>query len=194
MRKYVGKYHGRLTTPCGEFLIEDADGNPVPLIIWQVPRELMREDDSGEEHNLAIQTNYFLFIETRDLEIGNQYSIRLPDANFESTEDERFRVLWKTINGYSIALGSALPNDDEKHRQVFAKMEAEGKSLYRDTREYDESQFTQYDVEYLDDMSGFAFHLINNTVPQIIFSLAWIESEPDQQESYEDAVIVAVDH
>lgn len=53
---------------------------------------------------------------------------------------------------------------------------------------YDESKFIGYDVEMMDDCSGFQFHMITNHFSEITFTVAWIKSEPGYEDEYEGAV------
>ena len=54
--------------------------------------------------------------------------------------------------------------------------------------QYDTSRFKEYDVEMSDDCSGYSFYLIDDTISEIFFSVAWIKSNGVDDLEYESAV------
>lgn len=105
--------------------------------------------------------------------------------------DERTECVSGCSNGYCIALGCYSPNDDEKMKQAYDYSEKKGVLKYKFIEmppKYDESKFIGYDVEMMDDCSGFQFHMITNHFSEITFTVAWIKSEPGYEDEYEGAV------
>lgn len=53
---------------------------------------------------------------------------------------------------------------------------------------YDESGFIEYAVERLKDDSGFSFRLLDDSIPEIVFPVAWVKNKQEGLWEYEDAV------
>lgn len=105
--------------------------------------------------------------------------------------DEHTEAVSGTANGYSIAIGSYDPNDDEKLDQAYEYTEKLGDlagNMIICPPKYDESRFERYDVDMLEDYSGFRFHLIDGSERKLYFSIAWIKNELSDPSEYEAAV------
>lgn len=189
-------YHNirSLSTPCGEITVTDETG---ALCRFSVRKNLFCPDYNlfyGTEKEEAVNTdtNYEICIHTDDLITGHMYKISLTGCRLQfGDSDEHTEAVSGTWNGYSIAIGSYDPNDAEKLRQADAYSKAQG-PLARTgivlPSQYDESRFVQYDVEMLEDRSGFRFRLIDRSIPEITFSAAWIENKYEDSLEYEAAV------
>lgn len=95
------------------------------------------------------------------------------------------------MNGYSIAIGSYDPNDAEKMEQAYKYSKKQGfpaHNMIVPPSQYDESQFVEYDVEMLKDYSGFSFRLLENSIQEIKFPVAWIKNKYENLLDYEAAV------
>lgn len=107
--------------------------------------------------------------------------------------DEHTEAVSGTSNGYSIAIGAYDPNDDEKHWQACEysskQPEIARQRIIVPPPLYDESSFVKYDVEMLKNYSGFAFRLLDRSIQEINFPVAWVENKYKGLELYyEDAV------
>ena len=187
-------YHNirSLPTPCGEITVRDENGEPCR---FSVKKSLFCSDytlyyGTEEEEAVNTDTNYHICIHTEDLAIGHVYKTSLTGCRLRfGDSDEHTQAVSGTSNGYSIAIGSYDPNDDEKLRQAYAHSKKLGvRHRIVNPPQYDESRFVQYDVEMLEDYSGFWFRLIDRSIPEITFSVAWIENKYEDSLEYEAAV------
>lgn len=181
----------KLTTPCGEITITDANGN---LLEFELQDNLFRcdysyEDDTGNLILLNTPTNYAIVIPISALDNHSEYRISLAGCKMHyGCSDEHTECVSGRSNGFCIAIGAYDINDDEKISQMEAYWHAKGYYGYiQALSQYDERSFHCYDVEMLDDYSGFRFHLIDRCAPKIEFTVAWmkITGDPDY---CEDAV------
>lgn len=184
----------KLVTPCGIVTIADKSNNCIPFTVrknqFDHPYEF--KDAQGKMVKLSTNTNYELVIKTSDLAKGIEYRIMLKGAQLEYGDaDEYVECISGCLNGYCIAIGAWLPNDDEKLRQAEEYSEKMGFLKYNSIVEppqYDTSRFKEYDVEMSDDRSGYSFYLIDDTISEISFSIAWIKSNGVDDLEYESAV------
>lgn len=188
------QYNGELKTPCGNILVIDEDNAYIPFHIEKNKFDCDYEFENAEGQTKVINTdtNYALVIKASSLKYGTRYRIYMPDTKLEfGDSDERTECVSGCSNGYCIAIGAYSPNDDEKQEQAYAYSEKMGFLKHRfiqDPPSFDESKFTEYDVERLNDNSGFSFHLIDNKCSEIRFYVAWIRSEENYEADYEGAV------
>lgn len=183
-----------LPTPCGEITVRDENGEPCR---FSVEKNFFCSDytlyhGTEEEEAVNTDTNYDICIHTEDLAIGHVYKIALTGCRLRfGDSDEHTQAVSGTSNGYSIAIGSYDPNDEEKLDQAYAYSREQGflsRIGIMPPPQYDESRFVQYDVEMLEDHSGFWFRLIDRSLPEVTFSVAWIKNEHDDPWAYEGAV------
>lgn len=110
--------------------------------------------------------NYLIVIDASVLQLGCEYKIFLVGTKLNyGDSDERTECVSGCSNGYCIALGCYSPNDDEKMKQAYDYSEKKGVLKYKFIEmppKYDESKFIGYDVEMMDDCSGFQFHMITS--------------------------------
>lgn len=188
------QYNGVLRTPCGNILVVDEDNTYIPFHIEKNKFDCDYEFENAEGKTKVINTdtNYALVIKTSSLKYGTRYQIYMTDTKLEfGDSDERTECVSGCSNGYCIAIGAYSPNDDEKQEQAYAYSKKMGFLKHRfiqDPPTFDESKFTKYDVERLDDNSGFSFHLIDDKCSEIRFYVAWIRSEKSYEVHYEGAV------
>ena len=181
-----------LSTPCGEITVTDEDGKRCVFSVKQNP---YRPDwhlfcgTDGEEI-LNTDTNYLLCIQASDLVLGRTYKICLTgDPLHFGDSDEHTEAVSGTFNGYSIAIGAYDPNDDEKLDQASRYSKKQGfHGVIVSLSQYDESRFVQYDVEMLENYSGFSFRLLENSVQEIKFPIAWVKNKHRNLPDYEAAV------
>ena len=183
-----------LVTPCGVMTIVDKNSNCIPFTVrknlFDCPYSF--KNAQGETVTLHTDTNYEIVIKTSDLEKGVMHQILLKGTQLVyGDSDEHTECISGCSNGYCIAIGAWLPNDDEKLRQAEEYSEKMGflkHNLIVEPHQYDTSKFREYDVEMLDDSSGYSFYLIDDTISEIFFSVAWIKSNGVDDLKYESAV------
>lgn len=169
-----------LLTPCGEITVRNENREKCRFSVRKnvFCSEYSLFYGTKNEESIHTDTNYLLCIHTDDLVVGNTYKICLKGSQLHyGDSDEHTEAVSGSANGYSIAIGSYDPNDAEKICQALIS-----------TAQYDKSRFVQYDVEMLDDYSGFSFRLLENSVQEIIFPVAWVENECEGIADYEGAV------
>ena len=183
-----------LVTPCGVITIVDKNNNCIPFTVrknlFDCPYSF--KNTQGKTVTLHTDTNYEIVIKTSDLEKGVMHQIRLKGTQLVyGDSDEHTECISGCSNGYCIAIGTWLPNDDEKLQQAEEYSEKMGFLKYNSIIEppqYDTSRFKEYDVEMSDDCSGYSFYLIDDTISEIFFSVAWIKSNGVDDLEYESAV------
>lgn len=183
-----------LVTPCGILTIADKNNNCIPFTVrknlFDCPYSF--KNAQGETVTLHTDTNYEIVIKTSDLEKGVLHQILLKGTQLVyGDSDEHTECISGCSNGYCIAIGTWLPNDDEKLQQAEEYSEKMGFLKYNSIIEppqYDTSRFKEYDVEMSDDCSGYSFYLIDDTISEIFFSVAWIKSNGVDDLEYESAV------
>ena len=183
-----------LVTPCGVITIVDKNNNCIPFTVrknlFDCPYSF--KNTQGETVTLHTDTNYEIVIKTSDLEKGVMHQIRLKGTQLVyGDSDEHTECISGCSNGYCIAIGTWVPTDDEKLQQAEEYSEKMGFLKYNSIIEppqYDTSRFKEYDVEMSDDCSGYSFYLIDDTISEIFFSVAWIKSNGVDDLEYESAV------
>ena len=190
----MNKPYFSLQTPCGDIIIEDDRGNRIPFGIERNGFDCSYDIMNGiaPQRPVNTDTNYLIVIDASVLQLGCEYKIFLEGTKLNyGDSDERTECVSGCSNGYCIALGCYSPNDDEKMKQAYDYSEKKGVLKYKFIEmppKYDESKFIGYDVEMMDDCSGFQFHMITNHFSEITFTVAWIKSEPGYEDEYEGAV------
>lgn len=184
-----------LPTPCGEITVVDENNRRCRFSVRKNPYSPDYHMFYGTENEKPINTdtNYLLCVCADDLELKNTYRICLTGTALHyGDSDEHTEAVSGTANGYSIAIGAYDPNDDEKISQAYEYSSAQGylaqKRLVPPSR-YDESRFERYVVEMPEDHSGFSFRLLERSVKEIIFRVAWVKhNENAEYSEYEAAV------
>lgn len=178
-----------LPTPCGEITVTDNKGSRIPFTLQKsiIDTDYHVFEHTQNEKAVHIEHAYLLTIDIDHLQKEILYQIRLNGAKLRyGYSDESTECISGSSNGYSIAIGAFDPNDDEKVAQAFSYSKAQGITYaIVPPPEYDESKFSQYDVEMLEDFSGFWFRLIDTQHPIIQFPVAWIKNEPGAEIEYE---------
>lgn len=184
-----------LSTPCGQISVVDENDRKYRFSVEKSPYSPDYHLFYGTENEKAINTdtNYYLYVHTDNLVLKHTYKIFLTGTILHyGDSDEHTEAVSGTANGYSIAIGSYDPNDDEKIRQAFEYSSAQEhlpQNMIVQPPQYDESCFEEYDVEMLEDYSGFSFRLLERSVKEIVFRVAWVKNDEYTASSeYEDAV------
>ena len=184
----------KLVTPCGVITIVDKNHNCIPFAVQKNPFDCPYsfKNAQGQTVTLHTDTNYKIVIKTSDLQKEVTHQIALKGAQLRyGDSDEHTECISGCSNGYCIAIGTWLPNDDEKLWQAEDYSERMGflkRNSIIEPPQYDTSKFKEYDVEMSDDCSGYTFYLIDDTISEIFFSVAWIKSNGVDELEYESAV------
>lgn len=184
----------KLVTPCGVITIVDKNNNCIPFAVQKNPFDCPYsfKNAQGQTVTLHTDTNYKIVIKTSDLQKEVTHQIVLKGAQLRyGDSDEHTECISGCSNGYCIAIGTWLPNDDEKLWQAEDYSERMGflkRNSIIELPQYDTSKFKEYDVEMSDDCSGYTFYLIDDTISEIFFSVAWIKSNGVDELEYESAV------
>lgn len=190
----MDKTFKELMMPCGKVTVADEDGTCIPFAIrknlFDCPYEF--EDRAGTKVTLKPDASFSLAVAASDLTRGKFYHIMLEGTKLGyGDSDEKTECLSACTNGYCIALGTYLLNDDEKLEQAWSHSRRMGLLKYHSLAappEYNTGQFSGYDVEMSDDGSGFRFYLIDDSISEISFEIAWIKSDGINAPEYESAV------
>lgn len=191
---WIHRHIDSLPTPCGEITVTDGTGSRIRFSVKANPFRPDYHLFYGTEKEEAINTdtNYLICIQSCDLIKSHVYKICLTGSQLQyGDSDEHTEAVSGTSSGYSIAIGACDPNDDEKMKQAYEHSEKHGflaHNIIVSPSRYDESQFVQYDVEMLTDHSGFSFHLIESSIEEISFPVAWIKNRYKNLLDYEAAV------
>lgn len=183
-----------LSTPCGEIMVTDENEKKIRFSVKENPYRPDYRLFYGTENEEVVNTNtnYLICIQACDLMIGHMYKICIKGGQLHfGSSDEHTAAVSGTLNGYSIAIGSYDPNDEEKLEQAYKYSEKQGflaRNMIIHPSQYDESQFVEYDVEMLENHSGFAFRLLDDSIQEIEFPVAWIKNEYENLLDYEEAV------
>lgn len=194
--EHARKHRNRrvLFTPCGDILVVDRAGKQIPFTVKEnsYGTDYELTNSKGERKDVNTKTKYDVLLDVADLTLDEEYKICLHGAKLHyGDSDEHTECVSGSANGYSIAIGAYDPNDEDKMDQAYAYSKATGylaKRVLVCPPEYDESKFIRYDVEMLEDCSGFRFRLIDLSWPTVIFPVAWIKNEPGEEMYYEGAV------
>ena len=184
----------KLVTPCGVITIVDKNNNCIPFAVQKNPFDCPYsfKNAQGQTVTLHTDTNYKIVIKTSDLQKEVTHQIVLKGAQLRyGDSDEHTECISGCSNGCCIAIGTWLPNDDEKLWQAEDYSERMGflkRNSIIEPPQYDTSKLKEYDVEMTDDCSGYTFYLIDDTISEIFFSVAWIKSNGVDELEYESAV------
>ena len=189
---WIYRHITSLETPCGEIIVTNQNNQRCRFSIKKNPYcpDYHLFYGTIKEKTFNTDTNYLLCINTDDLKLKHIYKVYLSSGNLHfGDSDEHTEAVSGTLNGYSIAIGAYDPNDDEKMRQAEKYSSENGFSgVIIPPPQYDESRFVEYDVEMLKDYSGFYFRLLDHSIQEIRFPIAWIKNEYEGQLEYEAAV------
>lgn len=191
---WIYRHIDSLLTPCGEINVTNEAGKRIRFSIKANPFDPDYHLFYGteKEETLDTDTNYLLCIQTCDLSIGQVYKISLTGSRLSyGDSDEHTEAVSGTANGYSIAIGAYDPNDDEKQGQAYKRSKRSGflsQGKIELPAKYDESKFVKYDVEMLEDHAGFSFRLLECSVEEIAFPVAWVKHKYKNLPDYEAAV------
>ncbi|PWM59533.1 MAG: hypothetical protein DBX91_06080 [Subdoligranulum variabile] len=183
-----------LETPCGTICIMDEAGGKLPFSLRENPYrpDYCYAEVKGIEREIQTKTNYLIVVDPTSLRYGETYRIALTGTPLAWGDSDERRVCVSGIaNGYSIALGAYDPNEKEKLRQGYGHSKEAGTQ----TRQaalgalvFEKEDFVRYDIEMLDDASGFRFRRIDDDRREITFPVAWVKNVSGEEEKCQSAV------
>lgn len=131
--------------------------------IFSSDYEIYDEDNKTILTHIFADANYQIRIATSNLKIEENYIIKFDGGTFHyNSGDEHTTSLTGTFRGYSLGLGAYDPNDNKKMEQayVYSKEKRFLKQKFiMEPSKYDTSEFVQYSLDVLDEMSGLFFHI-----------------------------------
>lgn len=190
---YIFKNIRQLKTPIGYFAIYDREAIPFSVTrnLFNLSSQVYNERGNiiGEIHT---ETNYTIELAAKDLEIGQEYHINFSAGTWKyCNSGQNTTCLCTIIDNWAVGIGAYDPTDSEKQQQQWAYSRQHGFLEYGNLTEppaYDESQFSAYTVCETEDSSGFRFRLIDRTMEQITFEVAWVKIDKYPTIEYESAL------
>lgn len=192
--EWIYRQINRLSTPCGEISVVDGQGRKCRFSVRNNPYQTDYRlfCGTGRERVLHTETNFLLCVPASELRLGETCQVRLTGTRLGfGGSDEHTEAVSGSANGCSIAIGAYDPNDDEKQRQAYEYSQQQGflaRRMILPPPQYDKSRFVGYEVDMLEDYSGFRFRRLEKTVQEICFTVAWVACEPEHCTEYEAAV------
>ncbi len=187
-----------LATPFGMLRCLNKDYQPIPFQTTCIEKQYSTAVyDEICERWTSVKPEYQsnIIIRTDELRIGESYIIRLDgDYSFgfgASDENSISNVI--TYNDCTLSFGAYDPNDDGKDRQAVPYYKNGVRIGFKPPEQYDISEFRGYLLNVLPDWSGFVFQLLDRTMPEVRFRIAWIkhdESIVTDDVYYENAIYV----
>ena len=181
-------------TPCGILRLTASDGSTVPFQIQQDiwEREITAFDEFQQEYiRLDTAQQYTVRIDAFSLKRHAEYVFRIDGAypfSYGDSDECALANLCST-GSVTLSLGAADLNDAEKCRQAVPVMRGGVRIGLREPEQYDISKFSGYALFPLADQTGFRLTVLDDTVREIPFRLAWI---PHTAEGADQAAYAAV--
>ena len=181
-------------TPCGVLRFRDDKGNILP---FQIRQEIWEEDASvydniaGKWVPLDSQDQYSVCIPARDLTVGSEYEMRLyGDYNYTYGDSDECAVAsLVTADDVTLSLGACDLNEDEKNRQAVPDFVDGEQNGWKYPETFDTSKMSGYLLFVLPDWSGYRFRLLDDTVSEIRFRLAWVPHNIEYAEPEDYAAV-----
>ena len=166
-------------TPCGTLRLTDAAGQALP---FQITQEILPYPASvydivtGTRVPVQTEHQYTVKIPVSELSVGAEYTLYLDGAFAYAygDSDECAIANAVTADGYTLSLGAQDLNDAEKDRQAVPVLRDGVQVGWKPPAQYDESRFRKYALFVLPDWSGYRFRLLDRSLTEIQFRLAWI--------------------
>ncbi len=182
-------------TPCGIFRCFDSNKNIISFAIKPIDRVYKTtvydeiQSDWVEVDNICKN----ICIPANTLKIGENYTCRLcGDYKYSfGASDENAIANIVTSNNFSLSLGAYDPNDGIKYRQYIPIYDGNVKVGWKPPEHYDTSEFHGYLLSGLPDWSGFSFKMLDYSLTEVIFRIAWIKHDENlvtEIYDYENAI------
>ncbi|MBR5371103.1 MAG: hypothetical protein IK130_02705 [Oscillospiraceae bacterium] len=166
-------------TPGGILRCTDSAGTDLPFCV--IPLEQSCDTkvfDLITEEWIPVRpaAQYEILIDTDAMPIGAIFTLRLhSDLHYQyGASDENALCTLVSDSVFSLSLGAFDPNDAEKDRQAIPFYQNGTRVGLREPAQYDTAAFRGYLLTALPDWSGFTVQLLDRSIPQIRFRLAWI--------------------
>lgn len=185
-----------LHTPCGTLRCTNKDNTIVPFRSIQLDshyKTAVYDEIQSDCVTVVPEYQSTISIDISNLRIGAAYIIRL-NGDFSygfGASDENAISNVITHNDYSLSIGAYDPNDGEKDKQCVSVYDKGVRIGSKPPEHYDESKFNGYLLSVLPDWSGFSFQIIDRTLSEALFRIAWIKHNDDlvaEISDYENAV------
>ena len=168
-----------LQTPCGILRCKNQHGTDVPF--QAIPLE---HDFQAAVYDLISETwipvkpeqQLRVFVYADAIEPGDSITLKIHSSlqyRFGASDENAISNVI-TYSDYSESLGAYDPNDAEKDIQAVPVYDGAVRIGFKAPAQYDESKFRGYLLQALPDWSGFTAKLLDRTIPEITFRLAWI--------------------
>ncbi len=160
MEKYIYTDITELVCPIGKFSVNYEN--------TKIPFSVRKNSYNVPYYDITIETNYAIDIDTNLLEINKQYNIVFSEGGLRFCgSDEYTESITTTIGNWSVGIGSY----DINEKCCYTNEPHKG-----------------YDVWKSEDGRGFSFILLDRSVEEITFLVAWIENLPNSNIDFEDAL------
>ena len=180
-----------LATPVGTFLVTDGEKR----LRFSVAKNGLSSPysyDLPDNGEIQTETNYDIVIDTNTLETGKIYRIIFTSGKWNYCDSDEHTVCFSSIiDDWIVGIGAFDPNDFEKTKQQFEYSERIGtlkQHIRTEPEHYDESKFSEFTVEALNNCNGFEFKLIDRMIPYVWFKVAWIQITKYASEDYQSAL------
>lgn len=182
-------------TPVGSIKVLN-NNKAVPFYIkpssYRYPYNIYSQDNKTVINTIEATNNYVLLIPTENLIIGKDYSVLLEGKRLAyNAGDENTISLTGTFNNVSIGIGAYNPNEETEDSQAYVYSKEHDyleQGIMIPPAHFDESEFKQYKLDCLDNMSGYSFRLIDKSFEYVYFNIAWVENIDFDSDDGESAV------
>ncbi len=182
-------------TPCGILRCFDSNKNSIPFEVKPIDKihKTAVYDEIQSDWVEVANICQTICVPANSLNVGETYTCCLCGNNQYcfGASDENAIANVVTSNGFSLSLGAYDPNDNGKDRQYIPIYDGNVKIGWQPPEYYDISEFRGYLLSVLPDWSGFSFNMLDYSLPEIIFRIAWIKHNENlitEISDYENAV------
>lgn len=184
---FIYKGIDALQTPVGCFTVSNGNERirfSVARNSYDMPYGVYDYATQTVTGKIHTDTNYHILIDTSILNIGTTYTVAFSSGIWEYCDSDEHTACYCTIIGnWAVGMGAYDLNDEEKLDQALKSSEKTG--LLKKNRiieypdQFDESLFTSHTIEFSPDLRGFKFKLLDKSLAEISFEVAWIQIKDD---------------
>lgn len=180
-----------LQTPCGVLKCSDQSNNTIQFSSIQIEKQYataVYDEIISDWVQVEPEHQSTITIHTSALNVEEIYILRLyGDYEYQyGASDENAIANVISHNGYSLSLGAFDPNDAEKDRQCVPVYNGSVRIGLKPPEHYDISKFQGYLLSVLPDWSGYSFKIIDHSLSEVLFRIAWIK--------HNDELVAEIDH
>ena len=184
---FIYKGIDALQTPVGCFTVSNGNERirfSVARNCYDMPYGVYDHASQTVIGKIHTDTNYHILIDTSKLNIGTTYTVAFSSGIWGYCDSDEHTACYSTIIGnWAVGIGAYDPNDEEKLDQALKYSEKTG--LLKKNRiieypdQFDESLFTSHTIEFSPDLRGFEFKILDKSLAEISFEVAWIQIKDD---------------